>query len=526
MTPDQNKQTGFDIVVIGGGINGTGIVRDAAGRGYKVCLLEQGDLAQATSSASTKLIHGGLRYLEHYAFRLVRESLQERAVLQGLAPHIIWPMRFILPHHKGLRPGWLIRLGLFIYDHLGGRRSVPASKPVRLKTHPAGAVLSDKFTTAFAYSDCWVEDSRLVVLNAVDAHQRGAEIRTRTKLVSARPDDKGWQLAVQTQDGQTQTLTTRLLVNAAGPWAVDVQHRTGFLGNQASLRLIKGSHLILDRQLPSEDAFLLQNTDGRITFMIPYEGRFTLIGTTDVDLDISQLNEQLEISEDEIEYLLSTINSYLHTPVSRRDIVASYAGVRPLFDDGTGQAAKANRDYHLKLERCAEAPLLSVFGGKLTTYRRLAESAMMTINSAFGETRPHWTATAPLPGGDFTYVDELLVQLKEKISDISDEAALRLVRAYGTKLFSFTGTASCMADLGEQFGCGLSEAELHYLMAHEYALSAEDILKRRSKLYLHLSPAQKDKLKSWLSAEQDKRPASKTLNQPAKTARQRSEQNR
>ena len=525
MTPNQNEQTEFDIVVIGGGINGTGIARDAAGRGYTVCLLEQGDLAQATSSASTKLIHGGLRYLEHYAFRLVRESVQERAVLQGMAPHIIWPMRFILPHHKGLRPGWLIRLGLFIYDHIGGRRSVPASTSVQLRAHPAGAVLSDSFTTAFAYSDCWVEDSRLVVLNAVDANRHGAEIRTHTTLISAQPDNNGWRLNLQTQDGRQQTISARLLVNAAGPWAVDVLHRAGLLDNQASLRLIKGSHLILDKKLPSEDAFLLQNTDGRITFMIPYEGRFTLVGTTDVDLDMSGLTGKLDISDDEADYLLNTINSYLRIPVSQTDIVASYAGVRPLFDDGSGQAAKANRDYHLKLDRYADAPLLSVFGGKLTTYRRLAESALGKINSALGEIRPNWTATAPLPGGDFASQSALLIQLQDKIRDISDAVALRLVRAYGTEVFSFVGTASCMADLGEQFGCGLSEAELRYLMKEEYALTADDILMRRSKLYLHLSNAQKQKLVSWLSAEREKRPASNTINQPVKTAQQRSGQN-
>ena len=504
MCADQTDNTQFDLVIIGGGINGAGIARDAAGRGYSVCLVEKNDLAQATSSASTKLIHGGLRYLEHYAFRLVRESLQERSVLQALAPHIIWPMRFILPHHNGLRPGWLIRLGLFIYDHLGGRRAVPASQRLRLKQHPAGNVLSSHFTTAFAYSDCWVDDSRLVVLNARDAHQRGAEIKTRTTLVSAQSADGIWQLSVQTESGQTQTITSRLLVNAAGPWAVDVLHRTGQAKNQASLRLIKGSHLILDHQLPSEDAFLLQNTDGRITFMIPYEGRFTLVGTTDVDLDISQLDGQLKISDDEVDYLLGTINSYLHTPVSQKNIVASYAGVRPLYDDGTGQAAKANRDYHLELDKTAGAPLLSVFGGKLTTYRRLAESALAKINSAFDQNRPSWTADAALPGGDFTSQNELLVQLKDRIVDISDEVALRLVRAYGTEVFTFAGGASCMADLGEQFGCGLSEAEVRYLIRHEYAHTAEDILKRRSKLYLHLSTAQRHQLDLWLAAEQDR----------------------
>ena len=502
MRANQTDNAQFDLVIIGGGINGAGIARDAVGRGYSVCLIEQDDLAQATSSSSTKLIHGGLRYLEHYAFRLVRESLQERSVLQRMAPHIIWPMRFILPHHKGLRPGWLIRLGLFIYDHLGGRRSVPASQRLRLSQHSAGDVLNPAFTTAFAYSDCWVEDSRLVILNALDADRRGAEIRTRTQLVSAQSVDGIWQLKVQTDDGQTQTLRTRLLVNAAGPWAIDILHRTGLARNQTCLRLIKGSHLILDHQLPGEEAFLLQNTDGRITFMIPYEQRFTLIGTTDVDVQMPELSSQIDISEAETDYLLQMVNSYLRSPLSRSDIVASYAGVRPLYDDGAGQAAKANRDYYLELDKTAGAPLLSVFGGKLTTYRRLAEAAMVKINGVFGKDRPSWTADAVLPGGAFTSQNELVDQVKNSVTDMPDDVAWRLIRAYGTDIFTLIGSASCMADLGKQFGYGLSEAEVRYLMAHEYARTAEDILKRRSKLYLHLTPQQRDDFERWLAAEQ------------------------
>ena len=412
--------------------------------------------------------------------------------------------RFILPHHKGLRPGWLIRLGLFIYDHLGGRRGLPASGRIGLKTHPAGTVLSSAFSTAFIYSDCWVEDSLLVVLNAVDASRRGAVIRTRTKLVSAEAKDGHWQLITQPESGPPEEVSCRMLVNAAGPWAADILHRTGTQNNKAALRLIKGSHLIVNRQLPTQDAFLLQNSDGRITFLIPYEDRFTLIGTTDVDVQMSELSSQMTITDTETEYLLKTINGYLKTHVSRSEIVASYAGVRPLYDDGSGQAAKANRDYHLEASEQDGAPLLSVFGGKLTTYRRLAETALKEINAVLNETRPAWTAHVPLPGGDFTRPAVLEDRLKAQISDMPEQVARRLVRAYGTDVFTLAADATCLADLGQSFGEGLSEAELRYMMAHEYARTADDILMRRSKLYLHLTDKQKQHLDSWLSSEQQK----------------------
>lgn len=510
----------FDIVVVGGGINGAGIARDAAGRGYRVCLIEQHDLAQATSSASTKLIHGGLRYLEQYDFGLVRKSLQERDILQRAAPHIIWPMRFILPHHKGLRPAWLIRLGLFLYDHIGGKQLLPKSSHVRVQTHPAGKILTDAFTTAFTYSDYWVEDSRLVVLNAMDAQNKGAEIKTHTKLISAKPradegqtDEKrvGWQLEVQNAKGESEALSCHMLVNAAGPWAMDVLQRSGGGGgaNQTSLRLIKGSHLIFDRKMPSEDAFLLQNTDGRISFMIPYEGRFTLVGTTDVDvsdrLDVLDAQGKIDISEAEIDYLLAMVNPYLQDPLSRDIIVASYAGVRPLYDDGSHKAAKANRDYHLEVSHHDGAALLSIFGGKLTTYRRLAESALTQINKHFDTTHPSrtahpsWTANAVLPGGDFESQQQLIDDLQTQISDMPEQVARRLVRAYGTKTYEFVGDATQMQALGRQFGCGLSEAELGYLVAHEYAKSAEDVLWRRSKLQLHLNDTEIAAVEAWLA---------------------------
>ena len=352
-----------------------------------------------------------------------------------------------------------------------------------------------------------MEDSRLVVLNAVDACRQGAEIRTRTKLVSAKTSGGQWQLITQPKSGQPEGITCRMLVNAAGPWAVDVLHRTGEPQNKAALRLIKGSHLIVDKQLPTEDAFLLQNTDGRITFMIPYEERFTLIGTTDVDAQMSELTGQMDITKEETDYLLKTINGYLRTPVDHSDIVASYAGVRPLYDDGADQAAKANRDYHLELSRPAGAPLLSVFGGKLTTYRRLAETALSEINAALNETRPAWTANAPLPGGDFDRLEELTEQLKTQITDIPAQMARRLARSYGTEVFTLIGKATCIAELGKSFGGGLSEAEVRYLIDNEYARTTEDILMRRTKLYLHLTAEQRQKLDIWLSAVQERQTA-------------------
>ena len=508
--PDTQKNTqdgtDYDLVVIGGGINGAGIARDAAGRGYRVCLVEKSDFGSATSAASTKLIHGGLRYLEHYAFRLVRESLQERAVLLKMAPHIIWPMRFILPHHKGLRPAWLIRLGLWLYDHLGGPQPVPKSAFLRFKSHPASRFIKPDFATGFAYSDCWVEDSRLVVLNLKDAERLGADVFNRTQLVSAKAEHDIWQLELAGQ-GSSRTITSKMIVNAAGPWGMDVLQRlddgqASSNHSSAKLRLIKGSHIIINRQLPSDEAYLLQNADGRITFLIPYEGQFTLVGTTDVDYH--ELPETIDISSDEINYLMEMVNPYLQTPITSDEIVASYAGVRPLYDDGKGQAAKANRDYHLELDDRYGARLLNVFGGKLTTYRRLAESALKHINKAFERAPDRWTASSFLPGGDFADLDQqsLARQLQQKIADMPDKVALRLVRAYGTEAQGLIGSANKMSDLGTDFGYGLTEAELRYLVDVEYAMTGEDILYRRSKLYLHLDNTAQAQVADWLASYQ------------------------
>ena len=486
----------YDIAIIGAGINGAGIARDAAGRGYKVCLIEKGDPGQATSSASTKLIHGGLRYLEHYAFRLVGEALAERDRLLSAAPHIIWPLRFVLPHHKGLRPQWLIRLGLFIYDHLGGTSRLAKSRKLNFARTGLSGFLKSEFVTGFVYSDCWVEDSRLVILNVMDAQARGADIRIRTTCSQARVKGGVWALDLK-DDHSDSTIQARMVVNAGGPWALDVDQRVGKSDNLSSLRLIKGSHLILKRKMPTQDAFLIQNTDGRITFMIPYEQEFTLLGTTDVDVNDDP--GQLAISEDEIEYLIEMANLYLAQPISRDDIAASYAGVRPLYDDGKGDAAKANRDYHLKQTIQDGLPLLSIYGGKLTTYRKLAEAALKEINTALGENRPAWTADAVLPGGDFgaKTAEELADALCAQISDMPYKVALRLVRAYGTSVSEVTSGASDMADLGLDFGAGLTEAEARYLAAHEFARRPDDVLYRRSKLYLHLDDTQIQSFRRW-----------------------------
>src|SRR5690606_24910364 len=389
----------YDLLIIGGGINGAGVARDAAGRGYSVMLAEMGDLASGTSSAATKLVHGGLRYLEHYAFRLVRESLYERERLWAMAPHIIRPLRFILPYQKDLRPRWILRTGLFLYDHIGGRRRLPATKTVDLATDPAGPPLRENFSTGFEYSDCWVDDARLVVLNARDAADRGAVIRTRTRVLGARRENGLWHVDLQDiVTGESSTATAGMLVNAAGPWVDRVL--ADIAGHAAShtIRLVQGSHIVVRKLFDHPKAYIFQNGDGRIVFAIPYEDEFTLIGTT--DRDYSGDPSDVRITQDEIAYLLSAASEYFKQPVSRDAIVWTYSGVRPLHDDGAGKAQDATRDYVLKLENDG-APLLTIFGGKLTTYRRLAEEALDHVGSALGARGAEWTGDSRLPGGDF-----------------------------------------------------------------------------------------------------------------------------
>jgi glycerol-3-phosphate dehydrogenase len=474
----------FDLAVIGGGVNGTGIARDAAGRGLSVLLLEQGDLASGTSSASTKLIHGGLRYLEHRAFRLVRESLAEREVLLRAAPHIVRPLRFVLPHHAGLRPARLIRLGLFLYDHLDGRRLLPPTRVLDLRRDPAGVPLRPEYVRGFEYSDCWVDDARLVVLNARDAAARGADIRTRTRCTGARRADGMWRLAL---DGGGEACA-RVLVNAAGPYVSRVL--AGVIGETGAkrVRLVKGSHIVVLRLAAHDRCYIFQNSDGRVCFAIPYEHDFTLIGTTDEDFSGDPARVASTPAEEA--YLCDAVSAYLRRPIDPSDIVWRYAGVRPLLDDGASKAQDATREYVLELDAPGgAAAVLSVFGGKLTTYRRLAEAAMAKLAPYFAGMRGNWTAHAALPGGDFPWDAASAVQddLRRRWPFLPDMTARRLVRAYGTLAGDMLGDAREAADLGRCFGADLSEREVDWLMRTEWARTADDVLWRRSKLGLRFN---------------------------------------
>ncbi|MFC5586058.1 glycerol-3-phosphate dehydrogenase [Nitratireductor kimnyeongensis] len=479
----------FDVFVIGGGINGCGIARDAVGRGYSVFLAEMNDLASGTSSGSTKLIHGGLRYLEYYEFRLVREALMEREILWRNAPHIIWPMRFVLPLHKGLRPAWLVRLGLFIYDHIGGRKLLPKTRTLDMRTDPAGKPLKASYRRAFEYSDCWVNDARFVVLNARDAADRGADVRIRTRVVSAEDENGIWNIRIQNLlTGEMETVRARYLVNAAGPWVDHVI--SGVLGQNDvhNVRLVKGSHIVVRQKFSDPRAYFFQNADGRIIFAIPYEEDFTLIGTTDEDYDGDP--REVAISDRETDYLCAAASEYFAEPVTRDDIVWTYSGVRPLFDDGASKAQEATRDYVLKSETAREgAPMLHVFGGKITTYRKLAESALEKIGEAIGKKGEPWTETGVLPGGDFPangYEQQVDALLRD-YAFLERSCAARLIRLYGLGARDLLGGARSIDDLGRHFGLDLYEVELRYLAAREWAVSGEDVLWRRTKRGLWLT---------------------------------------
>ena len=479
----------YDLLVIGGGINGVGIARDAAGRGAKVLLAEKDDLASHTSSASTKLVHGGLRYLEHYEFRLVRESLIEREVLLRNAPHIIWPLRFILPYDAGLRPQWMLRLGLFLYDHIGGRKLLPATRTINLRQPPHDAILEKRLTKGFEYSDCWVEDSRLVALNAMDAQARGADIRTRTTCTALERGDTHWTATLQTASGTVQTVAARAIVNAAGPWVDQVLGRAIPAQQHENLRLVKGSHLVFPRLFAGEHCYIFQNKDNRIVFAIPYETDFTLVGTTDVAFTGDP--DQIAISASEAEYICAAINEYLHQDVTPQQAVWSYAGVRPLYDDKSSNNSTVTRDYVFELDHEGGAPpILSVFGGKITTYRKLAEHALHKLSALDGliDGKP-WTRTAPLPGGEgLTPVDftKFVQQQCTRYDWFPAHGIVRLARAYGTRMAEILDGASSLSDMGQHFGGTLYSREVDYLCAAEFALSAEDILWRRSKLGLHI----------------------------------------
>jgi glycerol-3-phosphate dehydrogenase len=476
----------LDMLVIGGGINGVGIARDAAGRGLAVQLVEKGDLANATSSASSKLIHGGLRYLEHGAFRLVREALAEREILLASAPHIIRTLRFVLPYERGLRPRALLRLGLFLYDHLGGRRTLPGSETISLRAHPYGRPLQARLDTAFVYSDCRVEDARLVVLNARDAAAHGARISTHTELRSARRAGNRWHALVE-QDGVTREIAARILVNAAGPWTAEVLRRAGIAKPKSDLRLIKGSHIVVPRLYDGAQAYVLQNDDRRVVFVLPYEEKFSLIGTTDIPF--AGDGERVAIDPSEVDYLCHAVSRWLARPVVPRDVVWSYAGIRPLYDDRRKDASAVTRDYVLELDAAdGMAPLLSVFGGKITTYRRLAEHVMEKLAPFLPGRKGPWTAGATLPGGDLPNGDAIAFadDLMRDYPFLGAAAASRLVRSYGSDARRLLGSACQAGDLGHGFGYGFSERELDWLVEEEWARTAEDVLWRRSKLGLHL----------------------------------------
>jgi glycerol-3-phosphate dehydrogenase len=500
-TASNGPAAGYDLLVIGGGINGTGIARDAAGRGLKVLLCERGDLAEFTSSSSTKLIHGGLRYLEYYEFRLVREALAERERLLRLAPHIIWPLRFVLPHDAGLRPAWMLRVGLFLYDHLARLRTLPGSEMVRLRSSPVGAPLQERLTRGFLYSDCWVEDSRLVVLNAMDAQARGAEIRTRTGVEAARRDGEGWSATLRDgATGRTETVRAKAVVNAAGPWVSETLGGTLGINSRAAVRLIKGSHIVVRKLYEGDQAYILQQPDKRIIFAIPYERDFTLIGTTDVPYEAEP--GPVAISPEETRYLCDCINRSFAKAIGPEDVVWSYSGVRPLYDDAAANASAVTRDYVLDVADAeGRLPALSVFGGKITTYRRLAEHAIEKLQPYFPGLKPAWTGDAPLPGGSMPGADfeAFLAGLTRAAPFLPAETARRLARAYGTNARRILGSARSLAELGESFDGGLTAAEVDYLVHHEWARTPDDILWRRSKLGLRTGPDSAARLAAYLT---------------------------
>lgn len=510
-----------DLFIIGGGINGCGIARDATGRGLTVTLAEQGDLAQGTSSASTKLFHGGLRYLEYFEFRLVREALEERETLLVAMPHISWPMRFVLPLSpdmrfdsdtptsrllgwvmpwaKGRRPDWLIRLGLFLYDTMGGRKILPATRTVDLTRDPAGKPLQPKFRKAFEYSDCWVEDSRLVALNARDAAQRGARILTRTRVTSAERRDGLWHVTTEGPHG-LEHHQARALVNAGGPWVEDVIRNVARINSSEGVRLVRGSHIVTKRLFDHDRCYFFQGSDGRIIFAIPYEQDFTLIGTT--DKDHKGAPKEAHCTDEERDYLLAFASQYFARPVTREDVVWTYSGVRPLYNDGAKSATAATRDYVLSLDQNG-APLLNVFGGKITTYRRLAESALAKLTPFFPQAKPAWTARVPLPGGNFPHdgVAALASKLKANHPFLTDYWAARLIRAYGTEAEVILGNATTAEALGQDFGATLTETEVRWLMTQEYAANATDVVWRRSKLGLRMTADQIERLDRFMAHE-------------------------
>lgn len=490
----------YDLLIVGGGVNGAGIARDAVGRGASVLMVEQDDLASYTSSASTKLIHGGLRYLEYYEFRLVKEALTERERLLKMAPHIMWPMRFVLPHSKLVRPAWMLKAGLFLYDHLASNMTLPKSRAIDFRTHSAGQPLKSDYTKGFVYSDGWVQDSRLVVLNAMDAAERGADVRTRTRLINATRQNGLWQAELEDRvTGQTTTVQARALVNAAGPWVARLLADTLKIPNSKSVRLVKGSHIIVPKVFDGPQAYIFQNPDKRIVFAIPYEQKFTLIGTTDIPW--KEAPGKVGIAPDEISYLCESVNRYFKTAVKEGDVVWSYAGLRPLYDDASANASAVTRDYVLDLDTQDGAPLLSIFGGKITTYRKLAEHALEKLAPVLPAVAgKSWTANEVLPGGDIGDggFDAALARLSRAAAWLPANLAWRLMRNYGSRAYEIIGEATSLQGMGTVLGGDLTTREVDYLIQREWARTAEDVLWRRSKLGLHLNEEEKRKVADYI----------------------------
>lgn len=506
-TQQQLAQQDCDLLVVGGGINGVGIARDAAGRGLRVILCEQHDLAQHTSSASTKLIHGGLRYLEYYEFKLVRKALQEREVLLRSAPHIMWPLRFVMPHDSAQRPAWMIRAGLFLYDHLARREFLPASQGVALRKHVAGAPIKGNYRKGFVYSDGWVDDARLVLLNALDASERGANILTRTKCTDVKQEEGAWRATLASEQHGRIEVKARAIVNAAGPWTAQFANAASGVTNTHGLRLVKGSHIIVPRLFDHPYAYIFQNPDKRIIFAIPYQDEFTLIGTT--DLDYTGEPGKVAISADEVNYLCDMANRYFTKQIAAVDVVWTYSGVRPLLDDSAQSASAVTRDYLLECDDKA-APFLNVWGGKITTYRKLSEEALALLLPRLGRNEPDWTAGEALPGGDLQQAGKLVAtydfdtfssQFCARYGWLPTKLAQRYARCYGTRAARMLDGANNMRDLGEELAPGVFEREARYLFDVEWARSAEDILWRRTKCGLHCQPHHIARLQQWLQQQ-------------------------
>ena len=520
-----NDREPYDLFIIGGGINGAGIARDAVGRGYTVGLAEMNDFASATSSSSTKLFHGGLRYIEFFKFRLVREALAEREVLLKAMPHISWPMRFVLPVYpdmrfesdtptsrllsfvmpwmKDRRPAWLIRLGLFLYDNMGGRKILPATSSIDLKTAPEGKPLEDKYQRAYEYSDCWVEDSRLTLLNVRDAKKRGADIFARTKVTSAKNKDGVWEISLQDKSGDMAICKAKMIVNAGGPWVENVIQNVARLNTRQGVRLVRGSHIVTKRLYDHDKCYFFQGTDGRIMFSIPYEEDYTLIGTTDAEH--SDVREKPVCSEGEAVYMIDFVNHYFKKKLTREDVIWTYSGVRPLYDDGSNSATAATRDYVIRLDNSAGAPVLNIFGGKITTYRKLAETALGDIDAVFMKDTGSWTAGAALPGGDVAVdgINQLQTALASQLPFLDPFTTRRLVRQYGTQCAEIFSRINSPEDMGEPFGHGIFAHEIDWAIANEWVRSAEDFLWRRSKMGLRLSKAQAEILDTYIKKKNE-----------------------